>query len=214
MLLDRHMKMKSKWLLLAAVMLVLALALAACGGDDSDNSGGSAQAPPAGPGNATDAMFVNSMIPHHEGAVEMAQIAQERAEHPEIKKLADEIITAQEREIGIMEPIRERLAKEHGSAQMEGDHGMAMSEEDLTKLRGADPFDREFIDMMIPHHEGAVTMAEEELDKGENTTLRKLAEDIISSQNREIEQMESWRKEWYGSTGNESGDDSEEHGGH
>ena len=204
------MKNKTKWLLVAAVTLLAGLALAACGGDDSEQDGGSGAAPAAGPGNETDAMFVNGMIPHHEGAVEMAKIAQERAEHPETKKLAGEIITAQEKEIATMTPIREKLVKEHGDGQMEGEHGMGMSKEDLAKLETADPFDREFIDMMVPHHQSAVKMAEEELAKGENATLRKLAEEIVAAQNREIEMMQSWRKEWYGSAGSgESGESME-----
>jgi uncharacterized protein (DUF305 family) len=72
-------------------------------------------------------------------------------------------------------------------------------------LRDAKPFDREFIDMMIPHHEGAVTMAKEELEKGDNPTLRKLAEDIIAAQNREIAQMREWREKWYGARADEMG---------
>ena len=203
------MRKNGKIILLAAVAVLLAAVVAACGGDDSSSEGSGTKAaenaPPPGPGNETDAMFVNSMIPHHEGAVEMAEIAQQRAERPETKKLAGEIIAAQEKEIGTMTPIKEKLSKEHGNRQMEGDHGMNMSEEDMSRLRSAKPFDREFIDMMIPHHEGAVAMAEEQLAKGENVTLRKMAEDIVSSQNREIEQMREWRDMWYGSGGAESG---------
>ena len=216
------MKKKTRWLLVAAVTLLAGFALVACGSDDSEqgsNGSGGASTAKAGPGNETDAMFVNGMIPHHEGAVAMAEIAQERAEHPEIKKLANDIILAQEQEIGTMAPIRKTLVKEHGDVQMEGKHGMGMSEEEIGKLKTADPFDREFIDMMVPHHQSAVTMAKEELAKGENKTLRKLAEDIIAAQNREIELMQSWRKEWYGSAGADAqrGDDSMDHnssGGH
>ena len=171
--------------------------------DHSEDGGGG-----SGPGNADDAAFVSGMIPHHEGAVEMAQIALDRAEHPEVKKLANEIIAAQEEEIGTMTPIKEDLEAEHGEHMSGEAHGGM--EMDPEKLRTADPFDREFIDMMIPHHEDAVVMAKAELDKGENDTLRKLAEDIISAQNREIEQMRKWREQWYGSSGAEG----ESSGGH
>lgn len=201
---------KGKPLLTMLAATLAAVVLAACGGG-SDHDGGGAGA--SGPGNSTDAMFVNGMIPHHESAVEMAKIAQDRGEHPELKKLADEIILAQEREIGTMAPLRDKLSKEHGDAQMEGEHGMGMSEEDIGELKTAAPFDRAFIDMMVPHHESAVTMAEEELSKGENATLRKLAEDIIGAQKREIDQMRSWRQKWYGSAG-ASSSKGESSGGH
>ena len=188
-----------------AVLLGAGVVIASSMDHSEHNGGGS------GPGNADDAAFVGGMIPHHEGAVEMAQIALDRAEHPEIKKLANEIIAAQEKEIGTMTPIKKDLEAEHGEHMSGGGHGSA--EMDPEKLRTAEPFDREFIDMMIPHHEDAVTMANEELEKGENDTLLKLAEDIISAQNREIEQMRKWREEWYGSRGassGSSGDDMDE----
>ena len=180
-------------ILVGIALLVGAGVVIASSLDSEQNGGGS------GSGNADDAVFVSAMIPHHEGAVEMAQIALERAERPEVKKLANEIIAAQEKEIRTMTPIKEDLEAEHGEHMAAGEHGsMAM---DIEKLRTADPFDREFIDMMIPHHENAVTMAKEELEKGENDTLLKLAEDIVSAQNREIEQLRKWREEWYGSSG-------------
>ena len=198
------MKTKSWPALLAALALIALAALAVGCGSDDDNSGGSA-------GNATDAAFVNDMIPHHESAVEMAELAKTRAQHAEIRQLADDIITSQNREIETMESVKADLSDSHsehmGSEDdMSGDEhsrGMGM---DPQELADAKPFDRAFIDMMIPHHEGAVTMAKEELAKGENPTLRGLAEDIIAAQEREIAQMRQWREEWYGSAG--SSDDS------
>jgi uncharacterized protein (DUF305 family) len=168
----------------------------------------------SGPGNATDAMFVNSMIPHHEGAVEMAQLAKTRAEHPEVKQLAAAIVTAQEKEIATMAPIKAELAGEHGDHQMEGDHHVEMTAAELNELKTAKPFDRTFIDLMVPHHEGALTMAEEQLEKGENEELRTLAQEIIDSQKREIAQMRDWREQWYGSAGASGGGHSDGHDGH
>jgi len=200
------MRNKVTWLLVAAAALLAALAIAACGGDDSDSgdNGGASTHSAGGPtGNQTDAMFVNGMIPHHEGAIEMAEIAKTRAEHSEIKQLADDIVTAQRREIDTMTPLRKQLSEHHGDAMMEGGH---MNEDDIAGLKTADPFDREFVDMMVPHHQSAVKMAKEELAQGENEQLRKLAEDIIGAQNREIEQMQMWRKDWYGAETGSDGD--------
>ena len=188
------MRMKT-WLVLVAALALIALAAVAAGcGDD---------APSGGAGNGTDAAFVNDMVPHHEAAVEMAELAKTRADHPELRRLADEIIATQNREIDTMSSVKDDLAGEYddhmaGDAHMSGDEearGMGMEPH---QLRDAKPFDREFIDMMIPHHRGAIRMAREELAKGDNATLRGLAEDIVSAQEREIAQMREWRKAWYG----------------
>jgi uncharacterized protein (DUF305 family) len=192
------MKTKTRLALLAALALIAVGVLAAGCGSDDDSSGSS--------GNATDAAFVNDMVPHHESAVEMAELAQDRATHPELRELADDIIAAQNREIETMESVKADLADADGG-HMGGDDHMSGDEHsrgmdmDPQELRSAKPFDRAFIDMMIPHHEGAITMAKEELAKGENPTLRGLAEDIVAAQEREIAQMREWREAWYGSAG-------------
>ena len=67
----------------------------------------------------------------------------------------------------------------------------------LTGLRG-DAFDKAFLSQMIIHHEGAVVMAEAALRDAKHSELKSMAEDIISAQTREIEQMRNWRKTWYG----------------
>ena len=203
------MKIKT---ILAALAVLSALGLAAvaagCGDDDhGDHTGGGGGANAAG--NATDAAFVNDMVPHHEGAIEMARLAQKEADKEEIRNLADGIIAAQESEIATLRSVQADLGDAHGGAHMSGDEHMRGMDMDADELHGAKPFDREFIDMMIPHHEGAVTMAKEELEKGENPALRKLAEDLISAQSREIAQMREWREMWYGDGRGEMS-----HGGH
>jgi uncharacterized protein (DUF305 family) len=70
---------------------------------------------------------------------------------------------------------------------------------DMTALEDAKPFDKAFIDAMVPHHQGAIAMAKELLKKGEQPALRKMADDVISAQTKEIAQMRQWRKAWYGS---------------
>ena len=113
--------------------------------------------------------------------------------------------------IETMQSVKADLSGAYGEHMGNDDHmsgdehsrGMGM---DPQELREAKPFDRAFIDMMIPHHEGAVTMAQEELAKGRNATLGGLAENIVAAQEREIAQMREWREKWYGS--DESSDDS------
>ena len=65
-------------------------------------------------------------------------------------------------------------------------------------LKNSKQFDKTFIDQMIPHHQGAIRMARVQLDKGKDPQLRKLATAIIAAQSKEIEQMNSWRMDWYG----------------
>jgi uncharacterized protein (DUF305 family) len=70
---------------------------------------------------------------------------------------------------------------------------------DMDALENATPFDKAFIDAMVPHHQGAIAMAKELLRKGEQPALRKMANNIISAQSEEIARMKQWRKAWYGS---------------
>jgi uncharacterized protein (DUF305 family) len=196
--------MKTKtWLALLAALALIALAAVAvgCGGDDNSGTKSSSS------GNATDAAFITDMTAHHQGAIEMAEVAQKRAEHPEVRQLADNIISAQKGEISVMDTIGRDM---HGMGMHEGGHmGMSQSQMgmdmDMPMLRRAKLFDRAFIDMMVPHHQGAIAMAKQLLQKGEQPALRKMANDIISAQTDEITQMRKWRKAWYGSAGS-SGD--------
>ena len=178
---------------LTAILALLAATLVAAGcGDDHDTGAAS--------GNTTDAAFITDMSAHHESAIEMAELAKTRAQHPEIRQLADDIVKAQRSEISMMETIGRDMhgTGDHGDAHMgmsDAEMGMHM---DPASLKTAKPFDRAFIDMMIPHHEGAVTMAEQLLEKGEQPELRKMAQEIIDAQTKEIEQMREWRAKWYG----------------
>ena len=148
-------------------------------------------------GEYSDAAFVDSMVPHHEGAVEMAQAALENAEHEEIRTLAQDIISAQRAEIELFGEIREELggepAMEMSQEEMEG----MMGNMDAGKLAQQRPFDRAFIDAMIPHHESAIAMANVALEESEDPEILRIAEDIVSAQEREISQMRQWREEWY-----------------
>jgi uncharacterized protein (DUF305 family) len=188
--------MSKKVLLLLVPAFLAAALVVACGSSDESTSAG----------NEADAAFVADMVPHHEGAVVMARMAQERAENPELKALADEIIVAQEKEIAEMESIKADLPETNGGTEhsMGEEHmghmgmdaeGMGM-DMDPAELENAESFDIAFIDMMIPHHEGAVEMAEQLLEEGENPELQTMAKAIIASQTAEIAQMRNWRAQW------------------
>jgi uncharacterized protein (DUF305 family) len=148
-------------------------------------------------GEYSDAAFVDSMVPHHEGAVEMAQVALENAEHEEIRTLAQDIVSAQRAEIELFGEIREELGGEPAMEMSQEDMEGMMGNMDAGELANQRPFDRAFIDAMIPHHQSAIEMANVALEESEDPEIREIALGIVDAQKREIEQMTSWRDEWY-----------------
>ena len=174
-----------KYMKILPVLLAAgALSVAGCGDDNSSDTGAGAA------GNAVDRAFVADMVPHHESAVAMATIAQERGESAFVKQLADDIVRTQDEEIDVMRGEDQTLAEagiEKGSLGV-AEHMMGM-DADVASLKTAKPFDKAFIAEMLPHHEGAVTMAEAELSKGKSTKLKLVAQDIITAQEREIAAM-------------------------
>lgn len=75
--------------------------------------------------------------------------------------------------------------------------GMMSEDADIERLKNASPFDKEFIEQMIPHHQMAVMMAQMMLQASDRDEIRTLAQNIITSQSREITQMREWHKQWY-----------------
>lgn len=175
--------MTSKYLL--ALVSVAALLVAGCGSDDSSTNGAATV-----PGNPIDRAFIADMIPHHESAVQMANIAQRRGSSTFVKQLADDIARTQTEEIATMRARDRALAAAgiaRGSLGM-SEHMMGM-DHDAGSLNTADPFDAAFLRMMIPHHMGAVVMANAELEQGKDPKLKALARDMITAQQREIREM-------------------------
>ena len=194
-------------------VVTLAFALAACGGDDKD-AGAEKQGQKA---EAVDKAFLTGMVHHHDTAVEMAEIAQRRGQDPFVRKLAETIITTQEREIGQMRSIHSRLFDAelkpdpgaHGGLGLTAAAaGMTHDKETNAMLEAAEPFDRAFVDEMVPHHLGAIKMAKVALKDTEDPALRNLAETIVRTQQREVEAMNAFRERKYGSpVPSKTGDD-------
>ncbi|MDO9408021.1 DUF305 domain-containing protein [Patulibacter sp.] len=210
---------------LLGVTATTALAVTGCGAGDDDagttpasTAAGAAATAPAAAG-AVDRAFVSQMIPHHQMAVRMAGYAPDRAERQQITTLARSITEEQNTEIARMRSAARRLgakvaavpahgSMDHGAHDASGmsgdaatlgvsmdDMGMSM---DMGALGTAKPFDRAFIDEMIPHHQGAITMARTELARGTDPELRRLATAIVDAQSQEIRRMNEWRARWYG----------------
>ena len=146
-----------------------------------------------------DLQFIDTMIAHHEGAVEMAKMVDGKTQRTELKAFAQKIIADQNKEIGQMKEWREKWFKGAPRAMNMEMPGMADSMKmDMSKLSNAKDkeFDLAFIEMMIPHHAGATTMAKEAQTKAEHTEIKTLAGNIIKEQEAEIKQMNVWKLEW------------------
>jgi uncharacterized protein (DUF305 family) len=203
---------RSKPLAVAALVVAGSLALAACGGSEAAGSGRSgtssaspsstpsASETPTGDFDDADVAFATDMIPHHRQAVQMAELAAERAENPEVKDLARHIMNAQDPEIRTMsgwltgwgKPVPEEMSGMDMSDSMPG----MMSDEDMQMLMdssGAD-FDRTFLTMMTQHHQGAIEMAKTEQSDGKSADAIALARQIESAQTNEITTMQGLLK--------------------
>ncbi|NJR48827.1 MAG: DUF305 domain-containing protein [Leptolyngbyaceae cyanobacterium CSU_1_3] len=161
-----------------------------------------------GPADADfDLRFVDAMIPHHQGAVKMAKEAQQKSKRPEIQALAANIIKAQDQEINQMKQWRQawypKASTEPIAYNSKMGHSMPMSPDQMQGMMmsidlGAadDQLDLRFLNAMIPHHEGAIKMAQAALSQSKRPEIQKLAQEIITSQKAEITQMQHWKKSW------------------
>jgi uncharacterized protein (DUF305 family) len=189
------------------------LGLAACGGDDgstdtgpaatSDTGSDDAGASDTGDGVAefseADVFFAQHMIPHHEQAIEMSEIALDPAigASDSVRALATEIEGAQDGEIDLMtqwltswgEPVEMDLTDDHSMESMQG--MMTVEQMDALAATTGAAFDTLWLEMMIEHHRGAVAMAEDVVADGTNSDVAALAGEIITAQEAEIAEMEA-----------------------
>ena len=144
-----------------------------------------------------DRHFIEQMIPHHEDAVHMAELALTKADHEELEQLAENIRNNQSREINDMRSWYKSWYDAEVPEFAIGGMGMMEDMTDLKLLEGAKLFDKEFIEQMIPHHQMAIMMAYMMLSRTEREEMKKLAQDIIRTQTEEINQMAQWYSKWY-----------------
>ncbi|MCL5072208.1 MAG: DUF305 domain-containing protein [Actinobacteria bacterium] len=144
-----------------------------------------------------DRHFIEEMIPHHQDAVDMAELAITKAEHDELKQLAESIKDSQLKEIGNMASWYKSWYGTQVPESTVGGMGMMNYMTDLKSLESAEQFDKEFIEQMIPHHRMAIMMVSMLINRTEHSEMKKLAQDIIKTQTEEINQMSVWYNEWY-----------------
>ena len=149
-------------------------------------------------GKYSDKAFIDAMVRHHQGAIAMARVALKNAEHEEIKELSRNIISSQQAEIEELKAIKkEEFGTSNVPMEMSQEQMRSMGMMDPQQLANKEPFDKAFIDAMIPHHQSAIEMAQVAYEKSRIPEIKELAKNIVSAQQREIEQMKEWRKEWY-----------------
>ena len=208
---------------LTTLALTTALALVGCGTGAEESTGtvpetaapatSSAQATStsasgeaiAAENNDADVMFAQMMIPHHQQAVEMSEMLLAKDNVPaNVRDFAQGVVAAQGPEIERMNAMLTAWDEEpmSESGGMEGmDHGSGMdgmmSEEDMAALEEAQGVEaaRLYLEQMTVHHEGAVDMARDEVDNGENPQAVALAQQVIEDQEAEIQEMETMLQE-------------------
>ncbi|MCU1698432.1 MAG: hypothetical protein JWR34_4495 [Mycobacterium sp.] len=194
-------------LLRAAAALAMVAALSSCGSTSHDEHAGHhpASVSQSTDHNAADVAFAQGMLPHHRQAVDLAAMVPSRTTNPDVRMMATHISWDQQAEIltmtGMLAQWGEPVATnhdEHGGMTMPGMPGMVdgvmpgmVDDATMTQLKSLSgpAFDELWLTSMIDHHQGAVTMAHTEIADGQNPDAKKLAEMIITAQQREIAQM-------------------------
>ena len=186
---------------LPAAAAVLVLAVSGCGSSDDSShgsmpAGGGSSASTSGEtatGVEADVKFAQMMIPHHEQAVEMADLAlQNDTASQEVKALAGQIKAAQDPEIQTMKGWLSQWGAQESTGPMDHGSGGMMSDQDMSALMGASgpQFDEMWVEMMIEHHRGAITMAQDVLATTTNADVEKLATAVVQGQQKEITTMQ------------------------
>lgn len=182
--------MRKLAIITGAVLLLAGGVFVAMAMNRAGNESGSAvSAPVSAEVAAAEKQFMEQMVSHHSDAIAMAQMSPEKAMSQAVKSMSTDIISAQQKEIEDMKVWYKRWYNEElpSMSDMPG-----MSEEGgnmMNQLRSATDYDLEFVKQMTVHHQNAIKMAQEILTKVEHQELKDLANNIISSQTSEIEQM-------------------------
>jgi len=193
--------------LVAPALLVLAVALAGCGGQGADDGDQVHVADNGQKYNDADVTFATDMIQHHAQALVMVDLTIERTLDPDVKALTEAIRDAQAPEIEQMtgwlqawdQPVPETV-RDHEHADSGDMSGMDLDDDMPGMMSGADlqaledatdaEFQQMWLDMMIWHHQGAITMARTEQADGANQGALTLARQIVAAQTAEVATMQ------------------------
>ncbi len=141
-----------------------------------------------------DVDFVNMMIVHHQSAIDMSKNEIITGKDEKVKKMAENIIKDQAREI---EAMQKWLDANKDKKSAGGDNSMKLMgsmKGMMSDMKMSGDADKDFLSMMIMHHEGAIDMSDVEVKNGSDNEIKKMAADIIAKQKEEIKQMKEWQK--------------------
>lgn len=141
--------------------------------------------------------FASMMMAHHLGAVDMAKMEIAKGSNADMKAMAQGIVVAQEGEINEFKSILKdykmpEMKKDGGEMHNELAKTMDKMDATMKAITMTENTDKDFAMMMLPHHQSAVTMAEDELSHGKNLALKKMAQKIIQEQSKEIKMFNDW----------------------
>lgn len=186
-------RLRTRSLRVVALAMGAVVAFSGCGSDDPvlEGSAGASF-------NEADIEFLQQMKPHHEQAIEMAEMVEERTDRSELNVLAANVIESQSAEIEEIDRMLDEASESGGGDMGHGGMDSGMSQEDMDALAASEGegFDKMFAEMMIEHHSSAIEMANEVLDAGENPDVASMARGIIAEQQKEIEDLGAWLEEW------------------
>ena len=151
-----------------------------------------------------DVDFASMMIPHHQSAVDMSEMYLPKAKDEKIKAMAQNIINGQKKEIDELKTLIANHKPSDKKEHTDGGHGKDGHNElmdAMTKMMGtmktmkmSGDADKDFVTMMIPHHQSAVEMAENEISHGKHVEMKKFAQKVINDQTKEIKDFNDWLK--------------------
>jgi len=153
-------------------------------------------------GEEYDRMFLANMIAHHQGAVDMANLALTNASHQEVEDLAKVIVSTQTTEITDMTAWQKAWGYPASSGEMMEDHSsMGMMDANagmMNELNGktGGAFDKAFLEQMIMHHQSAINMAATGKTNAQHQEVKDLTVAIVTAQTKEIKQMKQWQNDW------------------
>ena len=143
-----------------------------------------------------DLQFIDTMTKHHQMAISMGEMAGQSATDAKVKEFGRMVVDDQKKDIARLAAWRSEWyasAPDAHNMQLPGASSMDMDMGHMQTMKGHD-FDMMFVEMMIPHHKGALEMSRDALQKSVRPEIKAFAQETIDKQLKEIGAMEDWKK--------------------